>query len=405
MAAVFTLAPALRDAGVIDYSTTHGTKLYQSATRPLSKDTTFDYEPGTLNAFLSSIKARASIMGWNDVLLVPKDMANPHIDLVDLVTNYGEVRIEQVHDHAVTYVNGCNRAAQDSSQLFNCILSSLSSEGISKISVWEDEYLVNQVGSGALLLKTIIWETDIDTNATVRSVRHKLSNLDTYLPTIDHDIMKFNLHVKNLVAELNARGETTQDLLVNLFKGYNTAPDKSFLGYIQKKEDDYDDGADINPNELMKLAANKYKVLVDKNVWNAPTAQEEKIVALEATIKKLTKEKKPKRKKTIDFKRKKKPEWMLKPPKETEKDTPKTVNDNEYWWCPTHKAWTRHSPSDCKRISYKKPFHKQKKPKEGKDESSPSNQEETPIEAAQAMTDASDLEYDLQDDINFDLRE
>ena len=108
---------------------------------------------------------------------------------------------------------------------------------------------------------------------------------------IEREVVKFNMYVKNLIAELLSRGETTNDLLVNLFKGYGVASDKMFRDYISHKEDRYDEGEDIIPDELMNLASNKYKVLKDKGLWNAPSSEEEKIIALEAKIKDLTKSK------------------------------------------------------------------------------------------------------------------
>ena len=60
-----------------------------------------------------------------------------------------------------------SRHAQDSAQLFHCLLASLSPEGLSKVTVWEQDYMVEDMGSGTLLLKVIIRESDINTNATV----------------------------------------------------------------------------------------------------------------------------------------------------------------------------------------------------------------------------------------------
>ena len=55
-------------------------------------------------------------------------------------------------------------------------------------------------------------------------IRTKLSNLDEYLIETDNDILKFNNHVRMLMDSLTARGETTQDLLTNLFKAYAAFP-------------------------------------------------------------------------------------------------------------------------------------------------------------------------------------
>ena len=100
------------------------------------------------------------------------------------------------------YISQPNRAAQDSAQMYNCLLNSLSVEGLAKITVWEDEYMVRNIGSGPYLLKVIIRESDIDSNATIRNIRNKLAQLDTYLPTIGFDICKLNMYVQNLMREL-----------------------------------------------------------------------------------------------------------------------------------------------------------------------------------------------------------
>jgi hypothetical protein len=59
------------------------------------------------------------------------------------------------------------------------------------------------------------------------------------------DISKFNAYVKTQVIALEARGETTTNLLVNVFKGYETAQDSEFALFIKHKKDAYDEGGDI----------------------------------------------------------------------------------------------------------------------------------------------------------------
>jgi hypothetical protein len=127
--------------------------------------------------------------------------------------------------------------------------------------------------------------------------------LDTYIKTVDSDIKKFNIYVKGLLRDLEARGETTQDLLSNLFKGYKAASDEKFVEYIQSKEDDYDDGnATITATHLMEIALNKYQTRLQANTWKAPTEAEEKIIALEAKLQTMMKQQK-KLKKSADKKR------------------------------------------------------------------------------------------------------
>ena len=97
------------------------------------------------------------------------------------------------------------------------------------------------------------------------------------------------MYVKKLVDQLRARGEYINDLLINLFKGYLAATEKSFTTYIDKKLEAYEEGQDMTADQLMLWARNKYDLLLDKGTWNAPTEQEEKIIALQAQVKEMVK--------------------------------------------------------------------------------------------------------------------
>ncbi len=79
----------------------------------------------------------------------------------------------------------------------------------------------------------------------------------------------------------------TNNLLTNLFKAYKAISDREFVSYSCKKEDEYEEGAEINIDALMLLADNKFKTFKQANTWNAPSPEEEKILALETQIQKL----------------------------------------------------------------------------------------------------------------------
>ena len=211
-----------------------------------------------------------------------------------------------------------------------------------------------------MLLKVIIRESHIDTNATVSHIRTHLSSLDTYLPTIGHDIGKRNDYVTSLHDALLARGEVSNDLLVNLFKGYKASSDRRFIAYIEKKEEDYEDGtAAITPQQLMTLAKNRYEVLVEKGMWNAPSAEEEKIMALETTIKRLQNSKrkdsannqqprKSEKKGASNNKGRALPAWVNDKPKPGEAKT-KEVDGKTWHYCIHHERWTHHTTDECKK--------------------------------------------------------
>jgi hypothetical protein len=144
-------------------------------------------------------------------------------------------------------------------------------------------------GSGALLLKVIIMVPHVDTRATVTAVRKKLSSLDKAMRDHDSKVEDFNNHVLSLVAQLHAQGEQTHDLLVNLFKGYKACKDSEFVEYIKKKEDMYEEGGNIDYNQLMDWAIDKYKAQKEAGTWCQRTTEEETIIALQAQVKDLMK--------------------------------------------------------------------------------------------------------------------
>ena len=65
--------------------------------------------------------------------------------------------------------------------------------------------------------------------------------------------------------------------------------DKSFIKYIASKLEKYEEGEDTIPNKLMQLADNKFFLLKQKNLWDAPSIEEEKIMVLKAEVQSLKK--------------------------------------------------------------------------------------------------------------------
>ena len=128
----------------------------------------------------------------------------------------------------------------------------------------------------------------------------------------------------------------------------------------------------MTADPLINLAANKYKIRLRRNEWNAKSESETKTLDLEAKLMSLQKKdeskgtvkksgthkrdlKKTKNPKSDKAKRDK-PSWMTKSPSETEKGKSKTIDSKDYWWCDSLAFWCRHHPSKCeaKRI-YREP--------------------------------------------------
>jgi hypothetical protein len=142
-----------------------------------------------------------------------------------LIDHYGSITLERIIETEEENVVNQGREAQDTyTMLYKCLMASLTADARKKVTIWSSQYRIGEgddtTCGGVALLKIIIRESHLDTIATTNQIRTKLSNLDSYILTVDSDIGRFNQYVKLLIQSLTARNQTTSDLLINLFKGY-----------------------------------------------------------------------------------------------------------------------------------------------------------------------------------------
>jgi hypothetical protein len=355
MAAVFfALSPGLVNPGqLIDYNTTAGAKIYTQSVKPLS-DAMYMLDSQGLGNFLLEFDDRLVEFGWEAIFSIPEDIAVVPPVLRMMTVDYGIITMEQVTAHVNTYINNADRDCQNSFQAFNCLMATLSETAKRRINLKRHQFTIDGIGVGPLLLKTIVQTAYVDTRSTVLYLREQLSRLDEYMHETKSDIEVFNDHVKTLVAGLNARGEQTLDLLSNLFKGYMSVSDDSFVDFIKRKKDAYEEG-DINltANELMESTANKYNGLKQQGRWNATSEQDEKIIALQAKIQALENVRKTKKTNSdvkSNVRPKGLPDWVYIGPTSGETET-KTVNGKVYYWCSNHRKWSlnpQHTTPQCR---------------------------------------------------------
>lgn len=356
----FALTPALINNDILDYSDPATIKQYHKAIQPMTPE--FDMDPRNLRMFLENLRRRAVSSNWMPTLTINRN-GEGH----NLIDDYGALSYEDVMTHVQTYIGQQNRNAQNSMQIYECVSSSLTEAALAKVSLESTKYVINNTTDGVLFLKVVIGLSHIDTRATVSAIRMRLSSLDTKMAELQDNIIEFNEHVKTLVSSLQARGERTLDLLVNLFKGYKAVSDKKFVQYIEQREDEYNDGRlNLTADELMTAAELKYKTMVENGLWKQPSPEEQRIVALVARIDQMKKKQKPEQrtkhnnnqtvrnKKREATKSDKKPWWWT-PPKDDEKHE-KEVKGKTYYWCRRHGEdgktgkWVRHKESEHKEL-------------------------------------------------------
>jgi hypothetical protein len=372
----FALSPAAVVQDLIDYRTKTGTALYQAGIKQLIPDKAFELTPTDVRALIAALKVKVQEQKWDDIFEIPIQIDHPDDGTLDLLTEYGIITMEQIEAHARTYIAESSRDAQNNYMAYLCLEHSLSTTACATIHQHEIHFKLNIEGtshiSAASFFKTILKEAYTDSNATTKNIRDKIAALPTYIGTISYDVKAFNEYVHDCVNELAVRGQVTNDLLNNLLKAYKTVPDAQFKIFITNREDKYDAGEDITENALMDLAQNKYTTLKDRNEWNAPTPDQEKLIALATKVESVSKALKTKGrhksqqsdanqpeasspgknngKKNKQYREP--PAWKLKPPAKGESHTKKN-NNKTFNWCKNHKMWTLHTTAECKGVAPK----------------------------------------------------
>jgi hypothetical protein len=351
---------------IIDYETREGIALYRSNTRCLYTDTSalYDGNPEGYLGFLNSVQQRIREGNMEALFDVPIDLAAAVPDTRPFIANHGIFTLEHLRQFATPTLVATSRDTQDNFMMGTAILASLSPTMSNRINIHRQLYTIGANISAILLLKVIIREAHLDSNASTRFARANLSNLDEHMKKQGEDIVKFNEFVRQQLDILAARGETTLDLLPNLIKGYKAVSDQAFLRYIEDSETKYDDGEfDYTPEQFMHLCANRYKTRLEGGIWNSPNRDQARILALQAQVNQLqagprgTAAEAPRtaanrngQPRTARREKYKPEPWMLVKPSDADvkNDVPKAEGGREYWWCAHHKRYCQHKTGDCK---------------------------------------------------------
>ena len=119
--------------------------------------------------------------------------------------------------------------------MYYCIINTITEEANKKVINESENCVINGMNSGLLLFKFLTSVITMGTRATIANIRMDLTNLDMYISVVKFDINKFNRHVKEKRKQLRNRGETLQDILVNLFQAYKIVPDQIFNNWHIRK--------------------------------------------------------------------------------------------------------------------------------------------------------------------------
>ena len=394
-APTFALGPATISGNIIDYSTPAGIKLYKMAGEKLKEE--FDLDTNNFHQFVDNLNSRAIEQGWDQELLV---VTQNGISM-NILQNYGTLTYASVLAHAYTYVYRDNRLSQNSTNLFNCLETTLTKEAMTTMYAEKHLYTLTRgvvrnalpagtiaaggndeatFRDGLLLLWAVINRTTAQTNATISAIINQLTRMNTLMEDSKHDIKQFNTSVRTLLNQYtaNRRHEYDETILINsLFSSYKTTKDREFTLYITRKQQDHDDNTKtLTPNTLMEDALKFYQTRVTIKEWEQDTAEMKEILNLSAQLKtsqnklaalekkgngkgKQSEKKGDNKGKENKYeglspeeirkkRREEMPGWMKRRPKNPSPSSRLEKDGKTYKWCDKHKMWCYHDTTECK---------------------------------------------------------
>ena len=375
----------------LDYTTTQSIKFYNKGCEKLPGE---PFNGKMLLTWLVQVQDKATMFTWTSILTIKGKL---------LTQQFTELTMEEVKAHAQAYQDKGSREAQNAEMLIQCLKASITRAVYNKVYLQMDKYTIfrkntfEPIEDGVCFLKTIIDNYHSNTRSSTKQIRKQLAQLHYYMRNVAKgDVSKLCEHTRELMYELNAAGETTNDLLANLIEALREAPDSNFQRWLSnqvdlwslRKLDWKEDGSD-----LMEEAEIYYQEAVNTHRWGkkahkphvqyafkatdsgseteedtrkpAATSYEDTIKALSAQLEKYAKAYTA-RWSGPDQDREKRYAWKLIPPKDGEPSTKKMLVEGQtktYYWCTYHKKWTIHTPQECKRAKSTAKGHKSQKDK------------------------------------------
>jgi len=391
----FALTPALSQGpGAIDYSGRDGGKVYSTGSSKLHEDP-LELTVKGVSAMRASLKSRATTQGWIDTIFRIRKKPNDPTDLStwDLLTHDGQITIDEIRADAALYMAREDRRAQDQVQFGAALLASITQEATEKLDLVRDQYVMAshnglKVAVGTLLFKVIIQESQLDTAATTFVMEEKFFVFPEQMSSVYHnDVRAWVEGFKKLLEQLESRGSPAVHSALHLsWRACEQITNEEFKSWHEHARNRMQFEASVvyTPKEYLRMMTAMYDSIEERGTWNVVGEEQKEILALSTEVSTL---KERLKQVTIHspgkgtgkgggkggnggkgrknggngggggkggLKRWEKP-WMFEAPKAGQPHT-KSVEGRKkpYHWCPNHKKWVAHKPSECEGVGGKR---------------------------------------------------
>ena len=164
------------------------------------------------------------------------------------------------------------RAHQNNQMLQECIWGLLTLRSQHRLSQYKDEYTVNGLVCGPLLLNLLNRIVTRNSRAAILAIRSQLNHIDAYATEVNSNVEMITEFFTEHLDQLKTYGAILDNPMEILFKGLLAVSCKEFHHYISdKKNMYYDESLTCTPEELVLMAQQKYMLMKTKAA--TPTTQ------------------------------------------------------------------------------------------------------------------------------------
>ena len=316
-----------------------GRGMWAEGIKPLEKK--FSGYAKDLPQFLANIKTRVDKCRWRNELT---------FDGKYLIERYGDISLQEVIDarnarnvEVPGNLQEC-RPKINATMMFHFVYESLGTIPQKKINTRLDS--IQQ--DGPVLLKMVLDDTFVASHASMFAIKERFYHLN--LKKYKWNVIAMNQDVREKQADLMATGQGANeaDLIITLFRAYNTSTNKEFQTEIMFWKHEWNARTFTTAEALMQRADAKYTELREMGSWGKRDADTQ-VVALPVTTQ--TNQKKQQSNSSSNKNEKTNvPKWKY--DRNLSSSGTYERNNKQYHWCegPGHGGvgmWTIHESGTC----------------------------------------------------------
>jgi hypothetical protein len=138
---------------------------------------------------------------------------------------------------------------------------------------------------GVTMLQILVTKVKPSTRVGLTDLKDKIRSAK--LANFSENVADMLDHMNDIYLEILKSSGSHEDFLMDIFNALLTSKNEVFKSFIQRSKDDWETGSNIEPDELIATATEKYNNMVRQKNWKTSESSNSKIVALATQVKEL----------------------------------------------------------------------------------------------------------------------